>query len=108
MVTTAVSSDPPGLGPKKTLFVMVTVIGCIGILWPKLIYPMMFAAQAPAKVPVKDYRAGPGGEMMTFLMYFFFHYKNTEYLPKILRIVLYTVNFKMHTYRLGFTSKLGW
>lgn len=79
MVTTAVS-DPPGLGPKKTLFVMVTVIGCIGILWPKLIYPMMFAAQAPTKVPVKDYRAGPGGKMTKTIIYcnFCIGYKFTK------------------------------
>lgn len=31
------------LGPRKTLFVLVTVVGCIAILWPKIFYPMMFS-----------------------------------------------------------------
>lgn len=45
------TNDPPGLGPKKTLFVLVTVVGCIAILWPKIFYPMMFSTP---NEPVKD------------------------------------------------------
>lgn len=36
--------DFGGLGPRKTLFVLVTVVGCIAILWPKIFYPMMFGS----------------------------------------------------------------
>lgn len=43
-------NDPPGLGPRKTLFVLVTVVGCIAILWPKIFYPMMFGGSAPTDV----------------------------------------------------------
>lgn len=48
----ATTNDGP-LGPRKTLFVLVTVIGCIAILWPKIFYPMMFST--PAGPPVDDY-----------------------------------------------------
>lgn len=49
-----------GLSPKKTAFIIVTVIGCIAILWPKVFYPMMFGGTAP-KTNIKEQR-GPGGE----------------------------------------------
>lgn len=39
------------LGPRKTIFVLATVIGCIAILWPKIFYPMMFGG---AEVPIKN------------------------------------------------------
>lgn len=29
------------LGPKKTVLVIATVVGCIGILWPKIFHPML-------------------------------------------------------------------
>jgi len=46
------------LGTKKTLLIMVTVVGCVAILWPKVFYPMITGnPQKPA--PLKDYR-GPG------------------------------------------------
>lgn len=44
-------ADNPPLGPRKTIFVLATVIGCIAILWPKIFYPMMFGA---SEVPVKN------------------------------------------------------
>lgn len=59
-----------GLGPKKTLFVLVTVVGCIAILWPKIFYPMMFSS--PEVPPVKnnfmnkDLR--PGGKSIYHLL----------------------------------------
>ncbi|XP_020713442.1 uncharacterized protein LOC101454669 isoform X3 [Ceratitis capitata] len=50
-----------GLSPKKTAVIIVTVVGCIAILWPKVFYPMMFGGSAPAKIGnLKDQR-GPGG-----------------------------------------------
>ncbi|XP_055381742.1 uncharacterized protein LOC129612226 isoform X7 [Condylostylus longicornis] len=58
MKTTQTSQYNEGLGPKKTVFVMVTVVGCIAILWPKVFYPMMFGSSPPQQ-PYKDYR--PGG-----------------------------------------------
>uniref|UniRef100_T1H3Z4 Uncharacterized protein n=1 Tax=Megaselia scalaris TaxID=36166 RepID=T1H3Z4_MEGSC len=36
-----------GLGTKKTIFVLCVVVGCIGILWPKLFYPMFFGNSSP-------------------------------------------------------------
>lgn len=29
------------LGPRKSLFVLVIVIGCFAVLWPKVFYPML-------------------------------------------------------------------
>lgn len=55
----------PPLGPRKTIFVLATVIGCIAILWPKIFYPMMFGG---SEVPVKnnymnkDLAGKPGGK----------------------------------------------
>ncbi|XP_054737179.1 uncharacterized protein LOC129243843 isoform X7 [Anastrepha obliqua] len=50
-----------GLSPKKTAVIIVTVVGCIAILWPKVFYPMMFGGTAPTKSgSLKDQR-GPGG-----------------------------------------------
>lgn len=59
MATSTVSIDSPGLGPKKTFFVLVTVVGCIAILWPKVFYPMIFSGQNDKKV-VKEHRTGAG------------------------------------------------
>lgn len=28
------------LGPRKTAFIMVVVVGCFAVLWPKVFYPM--------------------------------------------------------------------
>ena len=50
-----------GLSPKKTAFIIVTVIGCIAILWPKVFYPMMFGG-ATVKPAIKEQR-GPGGKL---------------------------------------------
>ncbi|XP_068143923.1 resistance to inhibitors of cholinesterase protein 3 isoform X7 [Drosophila tropicalis] len=46
---------------KKTALIIVTVIGCIAILWPKVFHPMMFGP-ATVKPNIKDPRGGgPGG-----------------------------------------------
>ncbi|XP_017092587.2 resistance to inhibitors of cholinesterase protein 3 isoform X7 [Drosophila bipectinata] len=50
-----------GMTPKKTALIIVTVIGCIAILWPKVFHPMMFGGVAPPKQNFKDQRAAPGG-----------------------------------------------
>ncbi|XP_062541319.1 LOW QUALITY PROTEIN: uncharacterized protein LOC134209345 [Armigeres subalbatus] len=59
MATTANSrpSEPNGgtLGPRKTLIIMVTVVGCIAILWPKVFYPMM-VGPTQTKPIIKDHR----------------------------------------------------
>lgn len=34
-------AEEMGLGPKKTFLVLVTVVGCIAILFPKIFYPMI-------------------------------------------------------------------
>ncbi|XP_058466415.1 uncharacterized protein LOC131439437 [Malaya genurostris] len=46
------------LGTRKTLIIMVTVVGCIAILWPKVFYPMM-TGPGQTKPVIKDHR-GPG------------------------------------------------
>lgn len=57
--TTAPSST--GLGTKKSVFVLITVVGCIAILWPKILYFAMFGGgQQTAKTFVKDHRSGTG------------------------------------------------
>lgn len=58
-----------GLSPKKTALIIVTVIGCIAILWPKVFYPMMFASApstATGKSNVKEGQRGPGGKYKYF------------------------------------------
>ncbi|XP_055687871.1 uncharacterized protein LOC129792625 isoform X7 [Lutzomyia longipalpis] len=49
-------SDPPGLGPKKTFFVLVTVVGCIAILWPKVFQPMFMGAGQGGRSLMDDHR----------------------------------------------------
>ncbi|CAG9764085.1 unnamed protein product [Ceutorhynchus assimilis] len=34
-------STDQGLGTKKTMLVLVVVVGCFAVLWPKLFYPML-------------------------------------------------------------------
>ncbi|XP_017491803.1 PREDICTED: uncharacterized protein LOC108379855 isoform X12 [Rhagoletis zephyria] len=50
-----------GLSPKKTAVIIVTVVGCIAILWPKVFYPMMFGGVAPAKSGNLNEQRAPGG-----------------------------------------------
>lgn len=58
-----VPSENP-LGPKKTLFVLVIVVGCIAILWPRIFHPMLFST--PNAPPVDNFVEKkiprPGGE----------------------------------------------
>ncbi|XP_052842011.1 uncharacterized protein LOC128256032 isoform X7 [Drosophila gunungcola] len=66
MPATATSKQRPpvvdeGMTPKKTALIIVTVIGCIAILWPKVFHPMMFGGVPPPKPSLKDQRAAPGG-----------------------------------------------
>ncbi|XP_070068420.1 resistance to inhibitors of cholinesterase protein 3 isoform X11 [Drosophila takahashii] len=67
MPATATSKPRPpvveeGMTPKKTALIIVTVIGCIAILWPKVFHPMMFGGVPPPKQNFKDQRAAtPGG-----------------------------------------------
>lgn len=69
------------LGPRKTLFVLVTVVGCIAILWPKIFYPMMFSSSSGGP-PVDNFieKKGfqPGGKifLLIFSSIFIFHYVN--------------------------------
>ncbi|XP_033233780.1 resistance to inhibitors of cholinesterase protein 3 isoform X9 [Drosophila pseudoobscura] len=61
----SVVKEEEGMTPKKTALIIVTVIGCIAILWPKVFHPMMFGS-APPPPPqqqnLKDQRSGaPGG-----------------------------------------------
>lgn len=69
MATGTVTIDPPSLGPKKTFFVLVTVVGCIAILWPKVFYPMMFSGQTNKNV-IKEHRTGAGELFIGYLILF--------------------------------------
>lgn len=51
-----------GMTPKKTALIIVTVIGCIAILWPKVFHPMMFGGVPPSQPNFKDPRVAPGGK----------------------------------------------
>ena len=44
-------AEEMGLGPKKTLLVIVTVVGCIAILFPKIFYPMITGPAAVKQDP---------------------------------------------------------
>lgn len=57
-----------GLSSKKTCLVIITVVGCIAILWPKVFYPMMFAS-APTGAIGKNNK-GPGGEYIYIVFKF--------------------------------------
>lgn len=51
----------PDLGPKKTLFVLVIVVGCFAVLWPKVFYPMLVgSAQHHIKPSDIDKMTGEG------------------------------------------------
>lgn len=57
----ATSAPQSGLGTKKSVFVLITVVGCIAILWPKILYFAMFGGQqTTTKTFVKDHRSGAG------------------------------------------------
>lgn len=62
-------NDTPPLGPRKTIFVLATVIGCIAILWPKIFYPMMFGSSEVPQIKNtyinKDLK--PGGKFIEIL-----------------------------------------
>ncbi|CAO1384366.1 unnamed protein product [Diamesa hyperborea] len=47
--TTATTAEDVGLGPKKTLLVIVTVVGCVAILFPKIFYPMLMNSEPAIK-----------------------------------------------------------
>lgn len=57
MATVNSRTEPTGgsFGPRKTLIIMVTVVGCIAILWPKVFYPMM-VGPTQTKSVIKDHR----------------------------------------------------
>lgn len=43
---TQVEPETNPLGPKKTILVIATVVGCIGILWPKVFHPILVGPNA--------------------------------------------------------------
>lgn len=68
----SVEPETNPLGPKKTVLVIATVIGCIGILWPKVFHPMLSGGSGePSSDPIlppgllKD--RGPGEYSRTVL-----------------------------------------
>lgn len=63
----ATVSPPTGLGTKKSVFVLITVVGCIAILWPKILYFAMFGGQTNNKAFIKDHRSGTGEHSFSYL-----------------------------------------
>lgn len=50
-------AEEMGLGPKKTILILCTVVGCIAILFPKIFYPMLFSASLdPSRGPPNLYK----------------------------------------------------
>lgn len=49
-----------GLSSRKTAIIIVTVVGCIAILWPKVFYPMIFGGSSSKTDPFTD-KKGLGG-----------------------------------------------
>ncbi|KAI4469258.1 resistance to inhibitors of cholinesterase protein 3 ric3 [Holotrichia oblita] len=39
--TNTASKMASDIGPRKTMFVLVVVVGCFAVLWPKVFYPML-------------------------------------------------------------------
>lgn len=61
-----VEPETSPLGPKKTILVIATVIGCIAILWPKVFHPMLAGSNSgpssdPMLPPGLLKERGPGG-----------------------------------------------
>lgn len=70
---TTVEPETNPLGPKKTILVIATVVGCIGILWPKVFHPMLIGSNSnPAIDPIlppgllKD--RGPGEWLFSYAL----------------------------------------
>lgn len=69
------SSGEEGMSPKKMgIIAIVTVVGCIAILWPKVFHPMMFGS-VPPKTNYKNAQqhGGPGGKfnwLFDYRLYF--------------------------------------
>lgn len=34
-------ANDEGLGPRKTMFILVIVVGCFAILWPRILSPLI-------------------------------------------------------------------
>lgn len=61
-------NDTPPLGPRKTIFVLATVVACIAILFPKIFYPMMFGgSEAPIKNAYINKDMKVGGELFQLI-----------------------------------------
>lgn len=47
------------LGPRKTMFVLVIVVGCFAVLWPRILSPLILGHTADQLKPNKyDREAG--------------------------------------------------
>lgn len=50
------------LGPRKTMFVLVIVVGCFAVLWPRILAPLILGhARDQLKPNEFDREAGNGG-----------------------------------------------
>lgn len=43
--------DFSGLGPRKSVFIVVIVVGCFSILWPKIFHPMLMGMSEQEILP---------------------------------------------------------
>ncbi|KAJ2948801.1 hypothetical protein O0L34_g8059 [Tuta absoluta] len=44
-------ANEEALGPRKTMFVLVIVVGCFAVLWPRILSPLMLGGGAPSLQP---------------------------------------------------------
>lgn len=51
-------TDMGPIGPKKSMFILVVVIGCFSVLWPKVFYPMLVGNQNQPKPNPMDRSSG--------------------------------------------------
>lgn len=60
------------LGTKKTILVIATVVGCIGILWPKIFHPMLIGGgSSSTETPLPPLKERGPGELTCQLQHVF-------------------------------------
>lgn len=65
------SNKMPDLGPRKSLFVLVIVVGCFAVLWPKVFYPMLVGSAQQHMKP-SDIDKATGQKRCSFVVFLLF------------------------------------
>lgn len=61
----------PDIGPKKTMIVVVIVVGCFAVLWPKVFQPMMFGGNDDYIKPNAADRSNGNSSQIKIITYFY-------------------------------------